>query len=96
MPLYEYRCSQCRHQFEQVQPVGQPAPACPRCGGDTKKVYSSVGLIFKGAGFHTTDYRRPAPTDGAAPPVGASTKKDKKEDAAASASAPSSSASPSR
>ena len=58
MPVYEYRCSQCRHQFEQYQPVGGPAPVCPRCGGATRKVYSSVGLIFKGSGFHTTDYRR--------------------------------------
>ncbi|MDR7480980.1 MAG: zinc ribbon domain-containing protein [Armatimonadota bacterium] len=87
MPVYEYRCRQCRHQFEQVQPVGQPAPVCPRCGGETRKVYSSVGLIFKGSGFHTTDYRKPARAngDGATPPAGASTKK---EDTAAPASAP--------
>ncbi len=64
MPVYEYRCSQCRHQFEQYQPVGGPAPVCPRCGGETRKVYSSVGLIFKGSGFHTTDYRKPARADG--------------------------------
>jgi putative FmdB family regulatory protein len=64
MPTYEYRCTQCNHLFEQVQPVGDPAPACPVCGAPTRKVFSSVGLIFKGSGFHVTDYRKPAATDG--------------------------------
>jgi len=63
MPLYEYRCTQCHHDFEQQQPVGSPAPGCPRCGSPSRKVYSSVGLIFKGSGFHTTDYRKAAPPE---------------------------------
>ena len=63
MPLYEYRCTQCHHDFEQQQPVGSPAPGCPRCGSPSRKVYSSVGLIFKGSGFHTTEYRKAAPAD---------------------------------
>lgn len=60
MPTYEYRCTQCEHIFECVQHMGDPAPDCPRCGSPTRKVFSSVGLIFKGKGFHTTDYRKPA------------------------------------
>lgn len=63
MPLYEYRCTQCHHDFEQQQPVGSAVPACPRCGSPSRRVYSSVGLIFKGSGFHTTDYRKAAPAD---------------------------------
>ncbi len=63
MPLYEYRCTKCHHEFEQFQQVGASAPACPRCRKPTRKVYSSVGLIFKGSGFHTTDYRKPAPAE---------------------------------
>ncbi len=59
MPLYEYRCIANDHQFDITQPVGDPPPACPVCGGATRKVYSSVGLVFKGSGFHVTDYRRP-------------------------------------
>jgi len=64
MLTYEYRCTQCEHVFDCVQGVGDPAPACPKCGSPTRKVFSAVGLIFKGKGFHTTDYRKPAPSDG--------------------------------
>lgn len=67
MPVYEYRCTQCIHTFERYQSVGEPAPVCPACGGPTRKVYNSVGLIFKGSGFHATDYRRPASGDGEQP-----------------------------
>jgi putative FmdB family regulatory protein len=64
MPTYEYRCTRCEHVFERVQKVGDPAPPCPACGRSTRKIFSSVGLIFKGSGFHTTDYRKPLPKDG--------------------------------
>lgn len=66
MPTYEYRCTHCQHTFERFQAVGDPAPACPRCGHPSRKVYASVGLIFKGSGFHTTDYRRSASSNGEA------------------------------
>ncbi|MGH7427629.1 MAG: FmdB family zinc ribbon protein [Candidatus Methylomirabilaceae bacterium] len=68
MPTYEYRCTQCEHVFDCLQRVGDPAPACPKCGSPTRKVFSSVGLIFKGKGFHSTDYRKPAPADGETAP----------------------------
>lgn len=58
MPVYEYRCTRCQHTFERYQMVGEAAPECPECGGAARKVYASVGLIFKGSGFHTTDYRK--------------------------------------
>ena len=58
MPVYEYRCTKCKHLFERYQAVGEAAPECPKCGSPTRKVYASVGLIFKGSGFHTTDYRK--------------------------------------
>ena len=64
MPVYEYRCVANGHQFDLYQPVGAAPPACPTCGSPTRKVYSAVGIIFKGPGFHVTDYRRPAATDG--------------------------------
>lgn len=74
MPIYEYRCTQCHHTFECYQTVGEPAPACPQCGSPSKKVYASVGLIFKGSGFYTTDHRK-APTagNGEKPPAGTET-----------------------
>ncbi|MDR7523123.1 MAG: zinc ribbon domain-containing protein [Armatimonadota bacterium] len=70
MPVYEYRCAECRHTFEQYQSVGEPAPACPVCGSPSRKVYASVGLIFKGSGFHITDYRKAASPNGEQPPTG--------------------------
>lgn len=72
MPTYEYRCTQCEHVFDCLQRVGDPAPACPKCGSPTRKVFSSVGLIFKGKGFYSTDHRKPAPADGETGPKPAS------------------------
>lgn len=57
MPNYEYRCPS-GHRFERLQRVGDAAPACPVCGAETVRVITPVGVIFKGAGFHATDYRR--------------------------------------
>lgn len=72
MPIYEYRCTQCRHGFESFQQVGDTAPGCPQCGSPARKVYSSVGLVFKGSGFHSTDYRKsPGSSNGDAAPSGA-------------------------
>ena len=74
MPLYEYQCSRCGHKFEVYHQIGGAAGPCPVCGGPARRVFSSIGLIFKGSGFHTTDYRKSTPageTDGkpaASPP----------------------------
>jgi putative FmdB family regulatory protein len=74
MPIYEYRCTQCHHTFELFQHVGEQVPSCPKCGSPSKKVYASVGLIFKGSGFHTTDYRKsPASDNGEKPASGTET-----------------------
>lgn len=64
MPLYEYRCTKCNHKFEVSHQVGGSPGPCPVCGGRAKRIFSSVGLIFKGAGFHINDYRRPPASDG--------------------------------
>jgi putative FmdB family regulatory protein len=60
MPIYEYRCSNCTHVFEVLHEVGGHPGPCPNCGatGTAHRVFTSVGLIFKGSGFHTTDYRK--------------------------------------
>ena len=65
MPLYEYRCTRCDHLFEVHHEVGGTPGPCPVCGGPARRVFTSVGLIFKGSGFHITDYRKPSPSDGA-------------------------------
>ena len=59
MPTYEYRCSECNHEFEEFQAISDPpVTICPSCGGKTERVISGgAGLIFKGSGFYITDYR---------------------------------------
>jgi putative FmdB family regulatory protein len=64
MPLYEYQCTRCGHQFEVVHPVSESVDRCERCGAPVRRVFSPVGIIFKGSGFYVTDYRKtPASTE---------------------------------
>ena len=56
MPTYEYRCEGCADQFETVQSFNDaPLTRCAKCGGELRKVYSNVGVVFKGSGFYKTD-----------------------------------------
>jgi putative FmdB family regulatory protein len=58
MPAYDYRCTACEATFEVTRSMGQTADeCCPDCGAPAKKVFSPVGVSFKGSGFHNTDYR---------------------------------------
>lgn len=59
MPTYEYKCDNCGHQFEQFQGMkDDPLRSCPVCNSSIKRLVSSgVGIIFKGNGFHSTDYK---------------------------------------
>lgn len=65
MPAYDYRCTQCTTTFEVVRSItDRSEQECPSCGGQTKRVFSPVGVHFKGSGFHNTDYRaKPTETD---------------------------------
>lgn len=56
MPTYQYQCSVCEHAFEAFQSFSDaPLSTCPECKGEVKKVYSAVGVVFKGSGFYKTD-----------------------------------------
>lgn len=56
MPVYEYRCRDCGHEFEIQQSMSDDAlTVCPSCGGDLRKVFSPVGIAFKGSGFYKND-----------------------------------------
>ena len=56
MPTYQYQCSACEHAFEAFQSFSdEPLTSCPECKGEVKKVYSAVGVVFKGSGFYKTD-----------------------------------------
>ena len=63
MPNYEYECSACRQRFETWQSiVARPLRKCARCGKKSARrlIGAGAGLIFKGSGFYTTDYRKPS------------------------------------
>ncbi|MEK7824303.1 MAG: FmdB family zinc ribbon protein [Candidatus Eisenbacteria bacterium] len=59
MPTYIYRCKKCKHRFELFHRItDETAKRCPRCKGKAERVPASGGVIlFKGSGFHITDYR---------------------------------------
>ena len=58
MPTYQYACTACDHRFDAVQAFSDDAlTTCPECGGKLRKVFSSVGIVFKGSGFYRTDSR---------------------------------------
>lgn len=57
MPLYEYQCLTCREKSEVLQRLSDPPlAACPKCGGEVKKLISSPAFQFKGTGWYVTDY----------------------------------------
>lgn len=77
MPTYEYECEACHHTFELTQRFTDPPPkACPRCQGRVRKVFHPVGIIFKGSGWHVTDYDKHG-AKGSRNPVKDPTSKDK-------------------
>ena len=58
MPTYQYACTACGHRFEAVQSFSDASLTdCPECAGRLRKVFSSVGIVFKGSGFYRTDSR---------------------------------------
>ena len=58
MPTYQYACTACGHRFEAVQAFTDDSlTTCPVCSGQLRKVYGSVGVVFKGSGFYRTDSR---------------------------------------
>lgn len=61
MPTYQYACTACEHRFEAVQSFSDASlTECPQCEGRLRKVFSNVGIVFKGSGFYRTDSRAAA------------------------------------
>jgi putative FmdB family regulatory protein len=59
MPIYEYECRECGQRFERMQSFhDEPIRVCPHCGGETRRVFHPVGVIFKGSGWYITDSRK--------------------------------------
>lgn len=56
MPTYQYACYACSHEFETIQSFSDDSlTKCPECTGEIRKIYSAVGVVFKGSGFYKTD-----------------------------------------
>ena len=90
MPTYQYACTACGEPLEAVQSFTDPALTdCPLCAGRLRKVFSAVGVVFKGSGFYKNDSRPAAAagSEGAAgdskPDSNPDAKPDAKPDAAA-------------
>jgi putative FmdB family regulatory protein len=61
MPTYSYVCKKCEHSFEVQQSITAPElTECPKCQGEIRKVYSNVGVTFKGSGFYINDSAKPS------------------------------------
>jgi putative FmdB family regulatory protein len=68
MPAYDFRCTECGETFEVNRPMSvRGDEVCPSCGAVATKVFSSVGVAFKGSGFHNTDYKSSSTTSSSAP-----------------------------
>lgn len=63
MPTYDYKCTACKHLFEQFQSMkDKPLKKCPKCGKNAleRLIGTGAAVIFKGSGFYQTDYRSEA------------------------------------
>jgi putative FmdB family regulatory protein len=102
VPTYEYVCTnpEGKHEFEVVQSFSDPAvTACPECGAPVRKVYGSVGVVFKGSGFYRTDSRKaessttPAANKESSSSSSSSSSKESSSSSSSSTSSPSSTSS---
>jgi putative FmdB family regulatory protein len=61
VPTYSYACTECANRFDAVQAFSDDAlTTCPECSGRLRKLFGSVGVVFKGSGFYRTDSRESA------------------------------------
>lgn len=60
MPRYEYKCKKCDHQFEVSHSINDSIDSCESCGGEVRRVFHPVGIVFKGSGFYATDAKKPS------------------------------------
>jgi len=59
MPIYEYKCENCRKRTERIQKISDPPlKKCPHCGGPLRKLISSPAIQFSGSGFYINDYAK--------------------------------------
>ena len=99
MPTYQYACTACGHRFEAVQSFSDASlTECPECAGKLRKLFGSVGVVFKGSGFYRTDSRAESNGNGKKEKAAASSESkssDSGSSSSSSATTPSSSSAPS-
>jgi putative FmdB family regulatory protein len=100
VPLYEYRCNNCGHQFEKIQSFSAPEEKeCPVCQGPVERLISAPAIQFKGSGWYVNDYASKsgkamkAAAEGNGKPAESSGSGDKSEKPAAPAASSSTSSS---
>src|SRR5215467_8854580 len=94
VPTYEYACAECGERLEAVQKFSDdPLTVCPACNGRLRKLFSPVGIVFKGSGFYRTDSRsagangaKDKQINGSAPDSSAASEKSSGADAKPSSS----------
>lgn len=82
MPTYDYSCAACGHRFERFESINDgAAKECPKCGKKKARrmLGTGAGLIFKGSGFYTTDYKKSAGNSGGESKKEPEKKSDSKE-----------------
>ncbi|MBP3083557.1 FmdB family zinc ribbon protein [Mycolicibacterium fortuitum] len=96
MPTYSYACTECGNRFDAVQAFSDDAlTSCPKCSGKLRKLFGSVGVVFKGSGFYRTDNRESGKSSSNGSPAKSSenTSSDSTSSSSASSSSSSSSSS---
>ncbi|MBC3843756.1 FmdB family transcriptional regulator [Streptacidiphilus sp. 4-A2] len=95
MPTYQYQCTECGSGLEAVQKFTDDAlTVCPECSGRLRKIYSAVGVVFKGSGFYRTDSRSSSSsTVGASKPAAGASSGDSSSSASSASTSSSSSSS---
>ena len=74
MPTYSYACTECDNRFDIVQGFSDDAlTTCEKCSGRLRKLFNSVGIVFKGSGFYRTDSREDGKKSAKAPVNGSAT-----------------------
>ena len=87
MPTYEYQCTSCHERVEAVQKFTDPSlTTCPLCGGELRKVFSAVGIVFKGSGFYKNDSRGSSASSAKSESTASSSDSTSSSDGAASVS----------
>ena len=95
MPTYSYACTECDNRFDAVQAFSDDAlTECPKCQGRLRKLFGSVGVVFKGSGFYRTDSRDSKRSSTAAAPAKSESSSSSSDSSSSSSSSSTTSTAP--